>query len=74
MQETTQTDNNKKNIKETQIDVLTLFERLVQIETKLDLHKSDAKKSTRSMHILFIIVIIIELFNALLNFLMLRGT
>ena len=74
MQETIQTDKNKKNIKETQIDVLTIFERLVQIETKLDLHKSDVKKSTGSMHILFIIVILIELFNVLLNFLMLQGT
>ena len=74
MQKTIQTEKNKKSIKNTRIDILTLFERLVQIETKLDLHLSEVKKNTGSMHILFIIVIIIELFNALLNFLMLRGT
>ena len=74
MQKKIQIEKNKKNIKETQIDIPTLFEKVVRIETKLDLHLIEVKKNTGSMHILFIIVIMIELFNALLNFLMLQGT
>jgi len=72
MQET-QVIKNKKNISDTQIDVVELFERVVRIETKLDLHLVESKGQNRWTQILFVLVIMIELFNVLLNFLMIRG-
>jgi len=72
MQET-QAIKNKKAISDTQIDVVELFERVVRIETKLDLHLVESKGQNRWIQLLFIIVIMIELFNVLLNFLMIRG-
>jgi len=72
MQET-QVIKNKKDIGDTQIDVVELFERVVRIETKLDLHLVESKGQNRWTQILFVLVIMIELFNVLLNFLMIRG-
>jgi len=72
MQET-QVIKNKKDISDTQIDVVELFERVIRIETKLDLHLVESKSYNKWIQMLFIIVIMIELFNVLLNFLMIRG-
>jgi len=72
MQET-QVVKNKKNIKDTQIDVVELFERLIRIEIKLDLHLVESKTYNKWIQMLFILVVMIELFNVLLNFLMIRG-
>ena len=73
MQEKIQVEKNKKNIKDTQIDVISLFERVIRIETKLDLHLVEVKKNNGWIQVLFVLVIMIELFNVLLNFLMIRG-
>jgi len=72
MQET-QVIKNKKDISDSQIDVVELFERVVRIETKLDLHLVESKGQNRWTQILFVLVIMIELFNVLLNFLMIHG-
>lgn len=72
MQET-QVIKNKKDISDTQIDVVELFERVVRIETKLDLHLVESKGQNRWIQILFVLVIMIELFNVLLNFLMIHA-
>jgi len=69
----TQVIKNKKDISDTQIDVVELFERVVRIETKLDLQANETKGQSRWTQLLFILVIMIELFNVLLNFLMIRG-
>jgi len=69
----TQAIKNKKEIKSTQVDVVELFERVVRIETKLDLQVTETRGQNRWIQTLFIVVILIELFNVLLNFLMIRG-
>ena len=66
----TQSTKNKKDISSTQVDVVELFERVVRIETKLDLQATEVKGQNRWIHMLFIVVILIELFNVLLNYLL----
>ena len=68
-----QATKNKKDIISTQVDVVELFERVVRIETKLDLQAAEVRGHNRWIQMLFIVVILIELFNVLLNFLMIRG-
>jgi len=66
----TQATKNKKDIASTQVDVVGLFERVVRIETKLDLQATETKGHNKWIQMLFIVVILIELFNVLLNYLL----
>ena len=70
----TQSTKNKKDISSTQVDVVELFERVVRIETKLDLQATEVKGQNRWIQMLFIVVILIELFNVLLNYLLITTT
>ena len=62
--------SSEDDIANSQIDIVKLFERVVRIETKIDMSSDENRNNNGWIRSLLLVVIMIELANMLFNYLL----
>lgn len=60
-------DQSKSDIRDSQIDIISLFERVVRIEAKLDMFSGENRTNDVWTRTFIVIIILIEVINLVLN-------
>ena len=69
-QNTKDITSSEDDIANSQIDIVKLFERVVRIETKIDMSSDENRNNNGWIRSLLLVVIMIELANMLFNYLL----
>lgn len=60
----------KKDISDNKVDIVQLFERLIQIETKLDMMSYENRDNNKLVKTIVAVVLFIEVVNLVINLMM----